>query len=201
MKIKKIIPWKHKPKFLKIKLLKAQTYKNKHNFKHLKIENIEYKLKKILHVIYQFHINNKIILFIGVPTNLYKQMTQLLKGTKHIAIPHGIWLNGAITNHHTVLKYLLRLKRSNKAQTEILFQLKKKADLIITLDKQNSKTILNEGSLSKITTISLGSDLNTLSNKATYNVPGNFNFISKKITNSFIYTILKATLKKGRINN
>ena len=201
MKIKKATLWKHKPKFLKIKLLKAQIYKNAENFKHLQIENIEYRLKKMLHIIYQFHINNKTILFFGASKNLYKQMIQLMSETKHIIIPEDIWLNGAITNHHTIVKYLLKLRKNEKNQARILFQLKKRADLIVILKEQKGETILNEGYVSKIPIISLNSNLNTLNSKAICRIPGNFSFSSKRINNSFLYSILKAILKKGRVNS
>lgn len=198
MKIKRTINYKHKPKFLKIKLLKTQIYRNK--FKQLKIENIEYRLKKILHVIYQFHINNKTILFAGTPMHLHKQVTKLISGTKHIFIPNNIWINGAITNQHTIFKYLLKSKSNNKTNAEILFQLKKKIDLIVVLNEQDNKTILNEGYISKTPVISLDSNLDIMNNKSIYKVPGNFDFTSKKISNSFFYSILKASLKKSNIS-
>ena len=201
MKVKKTTLWKHKPKFLKVKLLKAQIYKNAKNFRHLQIENIEYKLKKMLHIIYQFHINNKTILFFGASKNLYRQMMQLMSETRHIIIPEGMWLNGAITNHHTIIKYLLKLRKNEKNQARILFQLKRKPDLIVILEEQDGETILNEGYVSKIPIVSLNSNLNILNSKTICRVPGNFNFTSKKISNSLLYSILKAILKKRRLNN
>lgn len=200
MKIERTVNWRHKPEFLKIKLLKNQTYKNIKNNKPLKIKSIEYRLTKILHVIYHYHINNKTILFIGAPIHFYKKLIQLFAKTKHLFIPDNVWVNGAITNQSTILKHLLKVKNNDKTHTEILFQLKKKSDLIIILNEQNNKSILNEGYISKTPVISLNSNLNMMNDKPAYKVPGNFNVRSNNINNSFFYSILKAILKKGKIN-
>ena len=45
---------------LKLKLINKKTYKNK--FENTSIEKIENTLKKALHVIYKYHLNNKRIL-------------------------------------------------------------------------------------------------------------------------------------------
>lgn len=201
MKIERTTDWKYKPRFLKIKLLKSQTYKNARSNKPLKIENIEYRLTKILHIIYHFHINNKTILFIGAPVYFYKELLRLFAKTKHLFIPDNIWVNGAITNQNVILKHLLKTKNNNKTHTEILFQLKKKSDLIVILDEPNNESVLNEGYASKTPVISLNSNIDTMNNKPTYKVPGNFNIKSNNLNNSFFYSILKAILKKEKINS
>lgn len=200
MKIERTINWKHKPEFLKIKLLKNQTYKSIKKNKTLKIKSIEYRLTKILHLIYHYHINNQTILFIGVPIHFYKKLIELFVKTKHLFIPDNVWVNGAITNQNTILKHFLKIKNSDKTHTEILFQLKKKSDLIIILNEQSNQSILNEGYISKIPVISLNSNLNIMNGKPTYKVPGNFNVKSNNINNFFFYSILKAILKKGKKN-
>lgn len=197
MKLRQKINWKHKPKFLKIKLLKSQTYKNIYNSQLLKVENIEYRIKKILHIIYQFHINNKTILFVGIPTNLINEVAKLFAGTKHIFIPQNIWINGAITNQQTIFRYLLKLKSTNSTNAGLLFQLKQKSDLIVVLNEKNNESVLKEGYLSKKPIICLNSSsLNTMNDKVTFRVPGNFNFTNKKLNNSFLYLIFKAISRK-----
>ena len=50
MKIKKII--NHKNKLLKLKILQTKIYTKNQRINNIKIEDIEYRLKNILHIIY-----------------------------------------------------------------------------------------------------------------------------------------------------
>ena len=96
MKIKNII--KYKNKLLKLKLIKTKIYKKKDQLTNTRIEDIEYRLKKVLHVIYKYHTNNKRILFIGVPVHTDKETKNLINSTRHTFIPESAWVNGIITN-------------------------------------------------------------------------------------------------------
>ena len=51
-------------KLLKFKLINAQNLKKKHYLKNITLEDVEFRLKKALHLIYLYHISNKQILFI-----------------------------------------------------------------------------------------------------------------------------------------
>ena len=67
MKLNKITIYQSK--LFKLKLIQTKIYKkNEHNF--IKIEEIYSRLKKALHIIYKYHINNKRIVFIGTPLNI-----------------------------------------------------------------------------------------------------------------------------------
>jgi len=68
MKIEKIKNIKNK--ILKLKLIQTKIYDKKQYLNNIKIEDIEFRLKKILYIIYKYHISNKKILFIGNPLNL-----------------------------------------------------------------------------------------------------------------------------------
>lgn len=183
-----------KTNLLKLKLLKSKIYKTFSFSGHYKLEDIESRLRKSLHVIYKFHVCNKKILFVGTPLYQHKQLKLLTKNTRHTLVPESLWINGSITNQSTSLKYT----HHNKKVSEILHQLEKKFDLIVILDQSSNLGALEEGYTSRTPVISLNADLNTLKATATYKVPGNFIFTKKKSRNNFVYSILRAVLKKAK---
>jgi ribosomal protein S2 len=196
----KINTKKIKNKLIKLKLIETKIYNNKHNTS-LKISDITIRLKKALNIIYQYHIQNKKILFVGTSNEFNKNFKKILKNTKHILLPKSIWMNGILTNTNSSYKYLFKNQNviNNKFHKTIT-QLNKKINLIVILDSYYKNNILNEGYLANIPIIFLGNDLNTTNNfKSVYNVPGNFNFLKKKIRVHFLYIILISLLKK--INN
>jgi ribosomal protein S2 len=196
MKIKNII--KYKNRLLKLKLIKTKMYKKIDCSTNTQIEDIEYRLKKALHVIYKYHVNNKRILFIGVPIHTDKETKSLISGTKHTFIPRSAWVNGIITNKASCFKYLLENpKASANESSKLLFKLENKSDLVVVFDKVADKNALNETYLARIPVISLNCDLNLLKNKSSYKIPGNFQFTKKKVRNDFFFSILKATFKKA----
>jgi len=198
MKINKIQSYNYK--LLKLKLIKTKVYKKNHN-NFIKIENINNRLKKALHVIYKYHIHNKKILFIGTPIHLDMKFKKLLKNTKHILIPESLWMNGIITNRTACLKYLSKNQKlvNNKIST-MLLNLKNKSDLIVILNTSNNYVALNEGYLTRIPIISLNCDLDISDVKSSYKIPGNFQFKKKKIRANFFYSILTAIFKKANKN-
>lgn len=194
MKLKRINLYKNK--LLKLKLIQTKIYKKNYN-NFIKIEDISSRLKKALHIIYNYHINNKRIVFIGTPLNIIFKFKNLLKTTKHILIPESIWIAGLLTNQETYFKHLAKNPKSNENKTsKILFQLKKNIDLIVVLDY--NKEAINEAYLTRTPIISLNSDLNIFNNVSTYKIPGNFKFTNKKIRDMFFYSILTSTLKKAQ---
>lgn len=198
MKIEKIINSK-KNKLLKLKLIQTKIYDKKQYLNNIKIEDIEFRLKKILYIIYKYHIYNKRILFIGNLLNITFDIQKLLKNTKHLFIPTSLWIPGALNNKKFYNMYLSKTQRNtNKRISEILFQLKKNINLVVILNETCNLDILHEAYLSRIPTISINSELNPLSNKSNYKVPGNFQFIDKKIRNNFFFHVLYATLKKKK---
>jgi ribosomal protein S2 len=194
MKINKIKS--HKFKLIKLNLIKTKVYKKKHN-NFIKIENITNRLKKSLHVIYKYHVNNKKIVFIGTPININIKFKKMLQNTKHVLIPEALWMNGLITNQFSCFKYLSKNhKLINNKISEILFKLKNKSDLIVILNTSENKSALEESYLARIPTISINCDLNVTDLQSSYKVPGNFQFKKKKIRDTFFYSILTAILKK-----
>jgi ribosomal protein S2 len=196
MKIKKII--KYQNKLLKLKLIKSKIFNKNHYLNNIKIEDIEYRLKKIFHIIFKYHVFNKRILFIGTPVNFDNNLYKALKDTKHFLIPESLWLNGVINNKTNFFQQFLKTNKTNKKQFQrVFFYFKKDIDLIVLLNEQDNFNVLNESYLAKIPVISLNSNLNIQNIKSNYKIPGDFKFSNKKIRDNFFYSILLAVLKKG----
>lgn len=72
---------------LKFKLIKTKIFNKKNIFVHLKIEDVECRLKKGLQVIHKYHVNDKKILFVG-DYSLVEEviLKKLLKYTKHVFV-------------------------------------------------------------------------------------------------------------------
>lgn len=197
MKIKKIS--QRRNKLVKLKLIQTKIYTKKQDLENIKIEDIEYRLKKICYLIYKYNVFNKRILFVGLPFNITLSLQKLIKNTKHIFIPSSIWLSGAISNKNTNFSNLLKSKSTTKNQiSELLFQLKKNIDLVIIINDSNtSNEVLNESYVAKIPVIILNTNLNICFDKPSYKVPGNFEFVNKKTRNNLFYSLLVSILRKG----
>ena len=162
---------------LKLKLIKIKTYKTK---KLNKINDIEFKLKRILFIIYKYHKNNKQILFLNTPLNLDKKLQFILKNTKHAVLPNLLWIKGSISNRLSIKKNILRSK------------LKQKPDLIVLItNSSDTNKVLSEFLVNRIPIISLG-----YNEAANYKVPGNFKFTQKQRINNVFYSSLITVLKK-----
>ena len=190
---------KYKTQLLKLKLLKTKTYKNQNNFNYLRLKNMEARLKKILNVIYRFHIANKKILFIGTPLKLNSQIKQLLKNKKHNFIPESIWINGIVTNSKSSFKHLIKQHAIKLNKTsKFLFNLKNQADLIVVLNEHSNLVALEESSLKRIPTISLNTSYDFFnSDLSIYKAIGNYSFTKKTIRSNFFFLLLSSTLKKA----
>jgi ribosomal protein S2 len=195
MKVKKVI--KNVGKLIKLQLLKTKTFNKKQYIKNIKIEDIEYRLKKALQIIFKYHTNNKRIAFIGIPNNISDSVKFLFKNTKHIMIPESLWINGILTNQYSNFKYLLfDQKTTSNKFSETLFKLKKKIDLIVILNSLTNNNALEEAFNARIPIVALNTDINFISNKSIYKVPGNFNLTGKTSRNNLFISILAATFKK-----
>ena len=190
MKIKNKI--KNYNKLIKSKLIKTKIYKKNHSFFHLKIEDIEYRLKKALHIIYKYHVNGKKIFFIGNSSSIETEMKSLLNLTNHTYLSNQLWLNGTITNQK-----LQSASMSQRVLIRKMLKLKNNSNLIVVLDKTVNDTIINESYKSRIPVIFLGNGLNNLNVKFSYIIPGNFLASSKKVRNHFFLVLLKAVLKRS----
>ena len=193
MKIKKIK--NHSIKLIRLQLLKTKIFSKKQHSKNITVEDIEYRLKKTLQIIYKYHINNKTIAFIGTPHTINDWISTIFKSTKHVLIPEALWVNGILTNQLPSLKFLLHNKKiKNKKLSETLFKLKKNIDLIVVLNSMTNIDALEEGYNANIPIISLNAETNLTDTKSLYKLPGNFKFSEKTYRNNLFFSLLAASL-------
>jgi hypothetical protein len=196
MKLQKKI---NKQRLIELKLLKTKTYKKNYKFNFLKLNDISFYIKTILHVVYKYHTNNKKILFVGTPIKAHKQIEKLLANTKHTAIPESVWLNGLLTNKRYCLKYIVKDQSINpKSSSRFLLEVKNKNDLIVLFNNpKNSMT--KEIENNQVPIVSFISELNPTSKKnlGDYKIISDFNFTSKTKRDNFLYEMLKTIFKKA----
>jgi ribosomal protein S2 len=181
-----------------LKLIQTKVYTKKRTVNSIKINQITPRLKKVLNIIYKYNIKNKRILFVGTPVNLDNKFQELVQSSKHLFIPESVWLNGILTNKDACFKYLAKNQNNiDSNMSKILFQLKKKIDLIVILDISLNETIRNESYFAKIPVISFNCNLDISDTKSSYKIPGNFT--KKKLHNNFLYYLLFATLKRANL--
>lgn len=175
--------------FLSNRLVELSIIKNnKKNYN--KDTNVSLiKLRKILHVLYKYNMLNKRILLVGTPLSQQTQMEQLLKGTRHAAIPESVWVNGIITNKKSSFQSILKNKNAYDT-SKLLLLIKEKYDLILVF----SKSMLNLSIIGEIKS--------TRSPVIFFNVPkSNFSSLTKScyIVESDFNTLkllMRAVLKK-----
>lgn len=199
MKIAKIT--KYRTKLLKFKLLKTKVYQNQINLNYGLLKDSETRLKKILHIIYRFHIANKKILFIGMPFFFNAHLKDFLKGKKHSFLPEGIWVDGVITNSKASFKHLLRRNViHNDNISKFLFKLKNKIDLIVILNEESNIKAIKESALKRVPMIALNSNYHsTVTDLLTYKAAGNYVFTQKEIRNNLFFLLLKSLFKKAEV--
>lgn len=191
MKIINVI--KAQNQLIKLKLIATKIKKNNNNCLKFNFENIICRLKKGLHIVYKYHIKNKKILFISNKNlNIIKtKIKKLLKLTKHVFINEYMWFNNKIFNtQHSISNFSQKILQNN------ILNFKTKNNLILMLNNQINKNIINENYKFKIPIVSLKNSLNIFNFKLSYKIPGNFFFENKKIKNNFFFILLKVILKK-----
>ena len=194
---------KHKTKLLKLKLVKTRVYRSEKNFNYLFLKNFETQLKKVLNIIYRFHIDNKKILFIGTPRKLSNTIKRLIKKKKHSFIPEALWMNGIVTNPKSSFKHLLKRHAIfNDKRSKLLFNLKKHADLIVVLNEKLNLTALKESSLRRVPTISLNAEYRKVNfNLSTYKVAGEYQFVKEYLEKRLDVDILGLVLLGSKVTN
>jgi len=194
MKIKPIIS-QHKNKLLELQILKSKIYKN---ISKKKIENEKIKLhfKKVAHIIYEYHIHNKIILFANFPTRIEKNIIKLNTNIKHIFISEKNWTNGFLSN-----KSVNTCNQLIKNSTTKFNNKKSFFDLLVIFNPTNNN-IINESYNLYIPTILITDsifDQNISLFKQSYKILGHFKFIEEQINNNFFLSIIQAIFKNGII--
>ena len=197
MKLKKIRQKKYK--LLKLHLLKSQVYKNnlKNNifdeFVSKSLELSELYLKKALKVIYECHLNNFKILFVGLPKMAPKIFEDLLKSSPHYYIPSNVWVNSFFANKVSISRFLNLKKRNYDSKMSLkninnLLSIRTKPRLVVILDQDIKTDIVKELVDLDIPIILFGTH-SSFSSQVSYPIPGNFFFVNKKITNILLFLI------------
>lgn len=196
MKLNKSTKYKHK--FIKVQLIKSKIYKKKHYEQNLKLKDIIFKLKKIMYIIYLYHINKKRILFVGNPFKINSILTRIFKNTNHLFMTTKTWIPGIITNSESTFKSVLNKSKFIDQKTyKKLLKLKNSINLIVIINEGFNKAVSNESYLAKVPVISLNNSLNLFDIKSNYKLPGNFVNSKLKLTNNFFYSLLFSILKKS----
>lgn len=141
---------------LKLHLLKHRTYEqpsvknnNTNPVTDLTLNETIFNLKKVLQIIFQYHVRNKRILFIGVPTKLELKIN---KTTNHVAIPQDLNIQGLISNRSN--KNLISTKQTDKQKTvkfkSLLPKLSKKPDLVVVVAHEKPDAIYKECAVAKL---------------------------------------------------
>ena len=186
-----------KYKLFKYNLLKLQFYKhNNYNniFSKSVLEQTEISLKQLLKIIYEYHVNNSKILFIGFPVVFKKQQVKLVNLTNHDFISQKFWLNGTFRNRFSVFTYLKNLQLKNFSKSlNTLLTLKSKPHLVVFFDNNLETGVINEFYKAGIPVIVFNCKKINLE-KALYKTLINLNFDNKNLKLTlffFIYSILK----------
>lgn len=131
---------------LKSKVYNQVTPKDVSNFsnKSYFIETLV-SLKRVLQIIFQYHVKNKLILFIGLPENL---RIKINKSTCHVALSKYVSFQGVI---------------SGTFKNENLFKGGKKPYLVVLVNHVNVNEVIKETYLAKIPLICINSVCHKLS--------------------------------------
>ena len=205
MKIKKI----KNPNFklFKYNLIQLQIYSNEFFFNNIDlslniIEQIEVYLKQILKVIFEYHVWQFKILFIGFPIVSNTKQVKLLHFTNHDFITEQSWVSGILRNRFSTLTYLKLVQSQNFSKSiKLLLTIKTKPHLVVVFNQKIDNSLVNEFYKAGIPIIYLNWNfLNKF--KITYKTLGSFRFVEKNIKLVFFflfYSLLKKVpLKKKR---
>lgn len=202
MKVK-LVKSKYKNKLIELQILKSQIFRkdiySKLN-KKINTSKIRLYIKKIIHIIYEFHIHNKRIVFLNFPKQIEKKITKNLTKNQHIFVSNENLLNGIISNQKINFTQQNKLQKFLKHNSKFKIPVKKLVDLIIIFNSISSLNSDKKLYLSQTPTITINENFNSnLNLKQNYKLIGNFKFIEKQINNNIFFSILIAILKNTNI--
>ncbi len=197
-------------KLFKYNLLKLQIYSdqpsfNIFNFSNDTLEYIEAHLKQVLKIIFEYHVCQFKILFIGFPVVSKMKQMKLMHFTNHTFISEKSWISGIFRNRFSILTYLKVIQSKNFSKSlKLLLTVKTKPHLVVIFNQKIETTAINEFYKAGIPILSFNC-IPSNSTKITYKPLGYFNFVQKnmKITYFFLfYSLLKKLpLKKTKVKN
>jgi len=195
MKLKEVKIKKYK--LMRLYLMKYEVYKicpNSHESIDVILDRIELGLKRILFIIYQYHIYNKTILFIGFPQSRDSKLSRVLLNSRHVFIPSFVWERGLLGNKSSISRRL-----RNSSYFRKFLEIKNNPHLVVLFNAGKLRNIIPECEKLSIPVVHLGKPLVDLEKSICYSVEGNF--IKRKMKNFFqflIYSILKRNIN-GRL--
>lgn len=186
-------------KLFKYNLLKLQIYSDKPFFDNVNLsqnilEQIEAYLKQVLKVVFEYHVWQFKILFIGFPIVSKMRQMKLVHFTNHDFITEKSWTNGIFRNRFSILTYLKLAQSQNFSKSvELLLTVKTKPHLVVVFNQKIENNLINEFYKAGIPIIYFNWDSLNQS-KMAYKTLGSFNFIEKNIRLTFFflfYSLLK----------
>jgi len=193
-------------KLFKYNLLKLQIYSNKPsfdtvNFSNNILEQIEAYLKQVLKIIFEYHVCQFRILFIGFPVVSKMKQMKLIHFTNHDFISEKSWISGIFRNRFSILTYLRLIQSQNFSKSlKLLLTVKTKPHLVVIFNQKIESSMINEFYKAGIPILSFNWNfLNTY--KIAYKTLGSFNFVERNIKLTFFflfYSLLKKTPLKKR---
>ena len=193
-------------KLFKYNLLKLQIYSNRShfavpNFSNSVLEQIETYLKKVLKIIFEYHVCQFKILFIGFPVISKMRQMKLLHFTNHNFISEKSWISGILRNRFSILTYLQLIESQNFSKSlKLLLTIKTKPHLVVMFNQKVETNTINEFYKAGIPILSF--NWNSLTSlKIAYRTLGNFDFVERNIKLTFFflfYSLLKKTPLKKR---
>ena len=194
-------------KLFKYNLLKLQIYSNQYTFilskfSNSMLEQIEAYLKQVLKIIFEYHVWQFKILFIGFPVICKMKQMKLIHFTNHNFIPEKSWVSGVFRNRLSILTYLnLIQSQSFSKSLKLLLTIKTKPHLVVVFNQKVEHSTINEFYKAGIPILSF--NWNSFDRfKIAYQALGNFNFIERNIKLTFFflfYSLLKKTPLQKRV--
>jgi len=180
-------------KLFKYNLLKLQVYSNKPslaiaNFSNSMLEQVEAYLKQILKIIFEYHVCQFKILFIGFPVVSKMRQTKLIDFTNHNFISDKSWISGIFRNRFSILTYLKLIQSQNFSKSlQLLLTVKTKPHLVVIFNQKVDVSMINEFYKAGIPILSFNWDSFNM-DKITYKTSGSYNFLEKNIRLTFFFS-------------
>lgn len=197
MKIKNVKNQNYK--LFKYNLLKLQIYSNKFsvyniNFANSILEQIEIYIKQVLKIVFEYHLYQFRILFIGFPVISKIKQEKLMYLTNHDFVSEKSWISGIFRNRFSILTYLKLIQSQNFSKSlQLLLTIKTKPHLIVIFNPTMETSLINEFYKAGIPILSFNWEFLN-SSKILYQVLGKFNFnkMNTKLTFFYLfYSLLK----------
>ena len=189
-------------KLFKYNLLKLQIYSDQSafaitDFSNDILEQIESYLKQVLKIIFEYHMHQFRILFIGFPVISKTKQTKLVHFTNHNFISEKSWISGIFRNRFSILTYLKLIQSQNFSKSlKLLLTVKAKPHLAIIFNQEIEASAINEFYKAGIPVLSFNWNfVNAF--KITYKTLGNIDFMEKNIKLTFFFLLYSLLKKRG----